>query len=141
MTRSLALHLPRRARGQALVEFAIAFPILILAMVAVMEMGFYALTQTAINHGAHEGGRVAALPGTTAESSVTSRVITASEPVVVTSSNISVAVNGVTGTFTTKKTGDRVVVRVNHTHRPLLGLVFGSGVTFALSAESEFRVE
>ena len=139
MTRRIPIR--RRTDGQAMAEFALAVPILILAIVAIMEMAFFALTQTAINHAAHEGGRVAALPGTTAESSVKARVISASDPVVVASSEISVAINGVVGTFTTKKTGDKVVVHVDHTHRPLLGLVFGSGVTFALSAESEFRVE
>jgi Flp pilus assembly protein TadG len=131
----------RATRGQALTEFALAFPILILAILAVMETAYFALSQTAINHAAHEGGRVAALPATANETAVRTAVIAASDPIALATSDVSIEINDGAKLFTARATGDRVVVHVDHDHVPLVGLVFGNGLAFALDAESEFRVE
>jgi Flp pilus assembly protein TadG len=46
-----------RSRGQALVEFALVFPIFLLVLFGLIDVGRYVYTANAINQGAREGAR------------------------------------------------------------------------------------
>lgn len=49
----------RRSRGQSLVEFALIFPVLILLLVAIFDLGRAVFAYTSITNGAREGARLA----------------------------------------------------------------------------------
>ena len=57
----------RGERGQALVELAVALPVLILLLLAVMEFGFLFSSYLQVLHGAREGIRAGALGASDAE--------------------------------------------------------------------------
>jgi Flp pilus assembly protein TadG len=50
---------PRRGRGQALVEFALAFPILVLLILAVFDAGRAIVLYNSLTNAAREGARLA----------------------------------------------------------------------------------
>ena len=56
----------RRDRGQALIETAIALPLLLLVSVSIFEIGRAYQTAQVITNAAREGARVAVLPGSKA---------------------------------------------------------------------------
>lgn len=47
----------RTARGQAMVEFALVFPLFIVTLLGILEFGFIVYTQNTVNHAAQEGAR------------------------------------------------------------------------------------
>jgi Flp pilus assembly protein TadG len=51
--------MPRAERGQALLEFAIALPVVILVMVMIAEFGWFVAQSSAVIHASREGGRYA----------------------------------------------------------------------------------
>lgn len=54
---------PHGARGAALIEMALALPLLLAAMLAVVEFGFLFQRYVVLTNAAVEGARVAVLPG------------------------------------------------------------------------------
>jgi Flp pilus assembly protein TadG len=63
-----------RARGQALVEFALIFPIFILLLFGLMDIGRLVFQYNALNQGSREAARVGSVAGFTQDcSGVTSR--------------------------------------------------------------------
>lgn len=141
----------RRARrevaaGQALVEMAMAAPILLLVILMLFEAGTFAFTLLTVEHAAQNGGRMAALPTTPSETVVKNHVVSraALAPVSINTGNVTVTVTGCAispCTFTTRTSGARVRVEVAYSYRPLVGMVFGNGTTFALQARTEYHVE
>ena len=57
----------KRQRGQALVEFAMVLPVLILLVVGMMQFGLLFHEFLLVTHAAREGARVATLGGSDAE--------------------------------------------------------------------------
>ena len=57
----------KRQRGQALVEFAMVLPVLILLLVGMMQFGLLFHEFLLVTHAAREGARVATLGGSDAE--------------------------------------------------------------------------
>lgn len=57
----------KREQGQALVEFAMVLPILVLLVVGMMQFGLLFHEYLLVNHAAREGARVATLGGSDAE--------------------------------------------------------------------------
>jgi Flp pilus assembly protein TadG len=53
----------RSARGAELVEFALLFPLVLVAIVALIETGLLFTQYEALNNAAREGARLAAIPG------------------------------------------------------------------------------
>ena len=53
----------RSARGAELVEFALVFPLVIVGIVAVIEMGLLFTQYEALNNAVREGARLASIPG------------------------------------------------------------------------------
>ena len=56
-------HVRRNSRGQALAEFAIVFPLLMLLFLAVIEFGRFVLTYEALSNAVREGTRWAIVHG------------------------------------------------------------------------------
>jgi Flp pilus assembly protein TadG len=131
----------RRSRGQALVEFAFTFPIFILIVLGVIEGGAFAFTYASLQHAAEAGGRLAALPATATatgdrigdpcappsdDARVRACVVARAVAVSLTEGMVAVSATGVT---------------VTYPYQPLTSMVFGAGVTFNLSAETEYVPE
>lgn len=134
-----------RSRGQALVELALALPILLLVMFSVVEAGVFAFTSMTVQNAAQDGGRLAALPDTADEATVKSYVLdrAAIAPVTLDATDITITVGCASSpcTFAGRTSGDRVRLVVNYNYSPLIAMVFGNGATFALTAETEYHVE
>ena len=60
-------------RGAELVEFAFVFPTLLLVMLGIIDFGFLFQRYEVVTNAAHEGARVAILPGY-ADADVSARV-------------------------------------------------------------------
>ena len=69
MTRGVRGHHPdrERSRGQAMVEFALAVPILFVLFFGVIEMGRFVFYYETLNHAAREGARYAIVHGARAD--------------------------------------------------------------------------
>ena len=50
----------RQARGQGLLEFALIFPVLIMILIGILELGFYFMTFLTVQNASREGARTAA---------------------------------------------------------------------------------
>jgi len=130
--------------GQALVEVAIALPILLALLVGIFEFARAYNVQQVITNAAREGARLGVLPSTTeaeAKQRATDRLAEA---------NIAGAVTSVTWTCSSPcETGSAVSVTVvvDHTFLfigPVLALISGSGTgtfTIALQSTSTMRKE
>jgi Flp pilus assembly protein TadG len=130
----------RRSGGQAVVELAIAIPVLLLVLLAIVEAAGYAFAQGALQNAAQEGGRTAALPGTSTESAVRDRVVQQAVPLEVQAADVAVAVNSGSTTFLLRQSGDRVRVSVAYDYHPFTSVLLG-GASFELSAAAEYMVE
>lgn len=79
------IHHRRRQRAQALVEFALVFPVFMLLLFGVIEVGRFVYINSALSQGAREGARVAAvearwLGDNSANCVLSSSLITATNP-------------------------------------------------------------
>ena len=117
---------PRHDRGQAVVEFAIALPLVVVLVLGVVQVAVIVRDQLAIELAAREGARAAAVSATPAASAAAEAdAATGLEPIETAT---------VVGTHT-------VTVTVRHTTRsrvPLLGLMIGD---VALDASVAMRRE
>lgn len=133
---------PGRRRGQALAEFALAIPVFMLVVLALIEAGAFAFTLTSLESVAQRGGRMAALPSTTTESAVQTYVVSQAALAGITVAPSDVAVTcSPSCTLATKTSANRVRVVVNYTYRPLTGIALGGTATFPLSAATEYHAE
>jgi Flp pilus assembly protein TadG len=132
----------RVGRGQALAEFAVAIPIFLVVMMALIEGGAFAFTLTTLESVTQRGGRMAALPSTTSESTVQSFVVAqaAAAGVTVAASNVVVTCTP-SCTLSTKDTKDRVRIVVSYTYTPLTAVALGGSATFPLQAVTEYHAE
>lgn len=87
----------RNSRGQALAEFALALPILVLVIVAVFDVGRLVFTYNAITNAAREGARLAIVNQDVA--AVQARTVGQGAGVIAAPSDVQV-------TFTSSATGD-----------------------------------
>lgn len=139
----------RRAKGQALVEFALVIPIFLLIVVALFDVGRAVFTYNTLTNAAREGARLAIVNQDT--DSIINRAKHASAIVELDVPNITVDFYQVAadGTPDTSKVcepaavGCLAVVKFEATYRPITPIVgsflFGSGVTF--TAKSVLSVE
>lgn len=80
----------KREQGQALVEFAMVLPILVLLVVGMMQFGLLFHEYLLVNHAAREGARVATLGGSDAEivAAVNTAAASASDTTIVPSARV-----------------------------------------------------
>jgi Flp pilus assembly protein TadG len=149
----------RSQRGAALVEFALALPLLLVVIAGIVDFGFAFQRQEVITNAAREGARLAVLPGYDA-AAVEARVrayvqqglalpdaampvvLPSGTGVVVTYQTMSVPLPG-GGTASVPT----ATVAVNYDHgylllRPILGLINKAwGTSITLRATSQMRLE
>jgi Flp pilus assembly protein TadG len=146
-------------RGAALVEFALALPLLLVVIAGIVDFGFAFQRQEVITNAAREGARLAVLPGydsTAVEARVRAyvqqglalpdaampTVLPSGTGVVVTYESLSVPVAG--GATVSVPTA---TVTVNYDHgylllRPIMGLINKTwGTNITLRASSQMRLE
>jgi len=136
----------RRAsgRGQALTEFALAFPLFMLVLLGIAEGGYFVVASTIVSHATHEGARLGVLADTSL-TALRDRVVTSALPVVtVGNADITVCIDGTAACaqsdFEGREAGDRLRVETRYTHRPLVSYVF-SAITWPANAVAELWVE
>lgn len=137
---------PGRRRGQALVEFALVVPLLLLLIVIVIDFGRALYVQTAIQNGAREGARFGsvhpqwvdnATPGLSNPDPNNVKYRASTEPAAtVPSTNVTVTCTnaGVTESCTVAGSGHRIDVRVTATFTPITPLIsniVGTNLTLA----------
>jgi Flp pilus assembly protein TadG len=151
----------RHARGQALVEFALVFPILVLILLGIFEVGRAVFAFNTVGNAAREGARVAAVNQIqTSPDCVNNRpIVNVATPhwsikrcaadkalsLGLTESDVTVAFNpppGVTYTCSpTRRVGCLATVTVRYTYRattPIIGDILGP---IALEGVSEMPIE
>jgi len=131
----------RRRSGQSLVEFALALPVIFILILGIIEGGRLVFSLTTLDFAVQEGGRLAALPGTASVSAVQSHVTNNAHFITVPSGAVAVTVNNGAKVYTSRTSGDRVVVTANYTYSPIVTSVFGLNLNMTLSARSDMRAE
>jgi Flp pilus assembly protein TadG len=143
------LRLLRRARGESgaeFVEFALAFPLLLLVVLGIMEFGLMFQQYEVLTNAAREGARVAVLPGYTS-ADVQTRVdqyIAAS--FLSTGGTVTTTVGAPTDVAIGATCMTTITVTVTYPHAMLflsgIGNYFGTSFgTKTLTASSTMRVE
>lgn len=141
----------QRQDGQAAVEFVLLFPLVLVMILTLVEMGFALHANVTINNSAREAARFAAvanLPDTACgANSIQERAMSASTNLVE-CGEVTVGYLEQTGDSSYGR-GDAVVVRVSHTHNmitPLGALMAGFSFgtipsSFQIAACSDVRLE
>ena len=145
----------RRSEGQALVEFVLLFPLVLVIILFVIEFGFALYTHITVNSAAREGARYAAVANLPSSTPQTCDGGTIEERTVESSTNVvecdEVFIEYIeqNGDATTKSRGDSVVVRIRHdyTHKtplvPMLSMITLGTIpsSFQISACADARLE
>lgn len=112
---------PTSERGQAMIEFVLIFPMLLIFMLTLMEFGFMLHANITVNSAAREGARFAAVanlpsgtPGTCDAGSIEERTVNSSTKILQ-CSEVTIGYIEQTGDAVYGR-GDEVVVNVNHTY-------------------------
>ncbi len=117
-----------RSRGQAVVEFALVLPFLLILLLGIIEMSWLAKTYITLANAAREGARTAAVGRTTA--AVAQRTEQAASPLSVTvtlqvstddGATWSNLTNNAGATGNSAQTGHLIRIRVHATHSQLSG--------------------
>ena len=124
-------------RGQALVEFALVIPVLLLVIVGIFDLGFAVYAQNMVSNAAVEGARTGIIVSKQ-DSDIIARVH-ASAPAL---SNLQIDINP-TGPRTINDFGKPITVTVTYTYTPITPIigqiVTGSGLP--LKATATMNVE
>ena len=149
----------REERGAALVEFALALPLLLVVLAGIVDFGFVFQRYEVVTNAAREGARLATLPGYDDDRRSTFRVRdyvqqglninTAALDTAMPSGNVTTTVPTITVPVTGGGTADvdTALVTVTYSHNflllgPVLSLIntnWGGSIT--LTATSQMRVE
>jgi Flp pilus assembly protein TadG len=148
----------REERGAALVEFALALPLLLVVLAGIVDFGFAFQRYEVITNAAREGARLATLPGYQDATLVENRVrqyVQQGLAVNTTTLDIAMPVGNVTTQFVpvSVSTGtgnvdvDTAIVTVNYSHNflllgPVMSLINANwGGSITLTATSQMRIE
>ena len=137
----MKIGMKKRSRGQSLVEFSLALPVIFFLVLGIVEGGRLVYSLVTLDFAVEEGGRLAALPNTASVSAVQTSVSNNAHFITVPTSSVSVSVNNGAKAYTSRASGDRVVVSANYTYSPIVTSVFGMNLNMTLSARSDVRVE
>lgn len=122
-------------RGQALVEFAVVFPLIIVLLFGIYEIGIALSVQQTITYAAREGARVGAL--TNENSQIESAIATATE--FIDSNNDRITIQITPENEATRSRGDELTVLIEY-NLPLIILnVISESIT--LSSQAVARIE
>jgi Flp pilus assembly protein TadG len=133
-----------RARGQSLVEFAVTFPVFVLLLAGMVDLGLALFSNVTIISAAREGARLGVvLPGDT--TAIEDRVRAMSTGIdlaklTVTSTCLRDSGGGFTGCGSPQwQSGDTVKVQVDYQYTMLWPLTFGTELD--LSTSVQMRIE
>lgn len=118
----------RRREGQAIVEFAIVLPILLLLICAILDFGVVLYSQMTVINAAREGARAATLmagDGGSIEARAGDRASEAAGGLDV----------NTTATCGACKPGDFVIVTVRHDHHLFFPLLFGTSIPISSTVQ------
>jgi Flp pilus assembly protein TadG len=141
----------RRRRGQALVEFALVFPIFMLVLAGILDFGFMLYSRMGIINAAREGARASIMVSdyttvpTVAQGAVISSASTGG--IHLTASNVTTTciqtTSGTTPpptcTWSSAKPGDSVRVTVSYSYQTFFPLFFGA--SFNLNSTVQMVLE
>lgn len=125
----------RKQKGQALVEFAIILPLLMLVVLAILEFGMMLNSYMAIENASREGARIGIIGGT--DTQIRNVIIITSPSLGVNDLTINI-----TPVSSIRKSGDTLVVSVKYNYHlitPIISNLLNNIVT--LSAETSMRIE
>lgn len=125
----------KKQTGQALIEFVILLPILILIVMAILEFGMMLNSYLAINNAAREGARLGIIGSTDAQ---IQRAITSTSPSL-TAGDLTI---NITPSYGTRKSGDTLTVTVMYNYHvidPIISSLINNIVI--LNAQTSMRVE
>ena len=129
-------HRPRRrGRGQALVEFALVLPILLLIILGVVDFGRAVYGFNTIGNAARSGGRVAIVSQT--DASIKTAAITAAISLDTQPSDVTI----VYGCGSPKTIGCIASVTVSYTFRPITPIIGQIWSTINMSSTTKLPIE
>lgn len=137
----------RNARGQALIEMAIALPLLLILIAGIVDFGFLFQSYEVVTNAAREGARVAVLPGyttTDVQDRVTNYITAAGLPGTPTTTVTPVTITPAGGSPFAA-----VQVAVTYTHQytvlapmsALFGRTFPSASTFTVNSTMRTEIQ
>lgn len=129
-----------RHRGQSLVEFALVLPVIFALIFGVIDGGRLVYSMVTLDYAVNEGARLAGLPSTASVAVVQNHVTANAYLLNLPSSSVGVTVNGGAG-YTTRVTGDRIVVSATYVYQPIVTSMFGLGFNVNLAARSDIGAE
>lgn len=122
-------------RGQALLEFALILPLIVLIILGTFDLGTAVYANTVISNAAREGARTGIIPGSS-DAQVRSAVIGTAIGIPLQNSNIP--------PITRDPTAGTITVRVVYPIQPftpLIGKFFGPSGTLTLTAQATMTTE
>lgn len=127
--------IPRKKKGQSLVEFSIILPILILVVMGILEFGMMLNTYLAINNAVREGARIGSIGGTDTDIrntiAVTSPTLGASDLTI-----------NITPVGVNRKSGDTLTVAVQYNYHVVIPIISNLlNKVVVLNAQTSMRVE
>lgn len=122
-------------RGQALVEFAVVFPLIIVLLFGIYEIGIALSVQQTITYAAREGARVGAL--TNENSQIESAIATATE--FIDSNNDRITIQITPENETSRGRGDELTVLIEYDLPLIILNVISESIT--LSSQAVARIE
>jgi Flp pilus assembly protein TadG len=146
--RGLARHPTRRRdkreRGQALVEFAVAAPVMLIVIVGLFDVGRLVYINNELSHAAREGARWGAVQGRAADQAAgTNTGVTDAVNagiVVAPGTNVTVACSDVGAGTTTCASGDLLTVNVSAAVAPITPLIGDVIGPLVLSSEAQMTI-
>ncbi|ERI91501.1 TadE-like protein [Clostridiales bacterium oral taxon 876 str. F0540] len=125
----------RNNKGQALVEFAIILPILLLLIMGIVQFGMMINSYLSIQYASREGARAGIVGSTDAE--IKNLIIANSQSL--DASKITVTI---TPDFANRKSGDALTVKLSYSYNltvPIISSMFKNSVL--LNAQTSMRIE
>jgi len=122
-------------KGQALVEFAIILPIILLLIMGIVQFGMMINSYLAIQYAAREGARAGIVGSTDSE---IKNLITADSPSL-DSSKLTVTI---TPALSNRKSGDTLTVKISYSYNltiPVISSIFKNSII--LSSQTSMRIE
>lgn len=125
----------KNQQGQALVEFAIILPILLLLVMGIIQFGMMLGSYLTLQNAAREGARAGIIGSTNAE---IQRVINSTSP----NLELDKLTVGITPSEAIRKSGDSLTVSVSYNYSltiPIISSLFNNAIV--LNAQTSMRIE
>jgi Flp pilus assembly protein TadG len=125
----------KNQKGQALVEFAIILPIILMLVMGILQFGMMLNSYLAIENAAREGARAGIIGSSDAE--IQSLLISTAPSL--DPNNLTVTI---TPNYATRKSGDTLTVKVTYNYKlnvPIISSLFNNAVL--LNGQTSMRVE